>query len=114
MGLGYEISVKKTFRPSTVVGDRGGWWWPIVRELFTGAWQRNMERSTESVLANDSVYACIERIASDIGKCRIKSVEQDGNGIWNEIDFAAFLPCCASQIISRRVFSFWKAGSSAS
>lgn len=93
--FGFEISVaRKAYYPrsSTLVGDRGTWWWPIVREPFTGAWQRNMERTTESIFAHHAVYACIERIASDIAKCRLRLVEQDSNGIWQEIEASAFSP----------------------
>jgi HK97 family phage portal protein len=92
--FGYEIAFTKSLPPpgSTLVGDRGRWWWPVVREPFTGAWQRNREQSTENVLANAAVYACIDRIASDIAKCRLRLVEQDDDGIWNEIDVPAFTP----------------------
>jgi HK97 family phage portal protein len=70
---------------------RGGWF-PIVHEPFTGAWQRNIELRGESLLAYHAVYACIDRIASDIAKCRIRLVEQDSDMIWNEVDVPAFSP----------------------
>jgi len=77
---------------STLPGDRGNWWWPIVHEPFTGAWQRNLELRGENILAFHAVYACLERIASDIAKCRLKLVEQDDEGIWEEIEVPAFTP----------------------
>src|SRR5262245_27907642 len=77
---------------STMPLDRGNWWFPVVREPFTGAWQRNVELRTESILAFHAVYACLERIASDIAKCRLRLVEEDTNGIWNEISVPAFTP----------------------
>jgi HK97 family phage portal protein len=76
---------------SPIVDNRGGWW-PIVRESFTGAWQRNMEWTTDTVLAHHAVYACITRIAQDIGKLRPKLVERDENGIWSEVENAAHSP----------------------
>jgi HK97 family phage portal protein len=92
--LGFDLSVKRAVPPGAqlISGDRGRWWWPIVREPFTGAWQRNSELRAESVLAMYAVYACIERIASDVGKCRLKLVEKDENDIWTEADSAAFAP----------------------
>jgi HK97 family phage portal protein len=77
---------------TTLPGDRGNWWYPVVHEPFTGAWQRNIELRPESILAFHAVYACIERIASDIAKCRLRLVEQDSNGIWDEVDVPAFTP----------------------
>jgi HK97 family phage portal protein len=77
---------------SPIVGDRGNWWFPVVREPFTGAWQRNQEITQESVLTSYAVYACIDRIASDVSKCRFRLVEEDANGIWNEISVPAFSP----------------------
>jgi phage portal protein BeeE len=76
---------------SPVVDNRGGWW-PIIREPFTGAWQRNQEWTTDTVLAHHAVYACITRIAQDIGKLRPKLVERDANGIWTETENAAHSP----------------------
>lgn len=72
--------------------DRGRWWSSLIREPFTGAWQRNMEERTESVVSYNPVYSCITLIASDVAKCRLKLVEQDSNGIWNEIQSPAFSP----------------------
>jgi HK97 family phage portal protein len=67
------------------VSDRGGWS-PWVREPFGGAWQRNVEWSTDTVLAHHAVYACVTLIASDIGKLRPRLVEKDRHGIWTEVE----------------------------
>lgn len=69
---------------------RGGWF--RIFEPFTGAWQRNIEYTAESVMTFPAVYACIQLIASDIGKLRIRLVEQDDEGIWNETERSAFSP----------------------
>jgi HK97 family phage portal protein len=74
-----------------VSSNRGGWW-PTVREPFAGAWQRNKEWTTDTVLAHHAVYACITRIAQDFGKLRPKLVEQDDDGIWSEIENGAHSP----------------------
>lgn len=71
--------------------SRGGWW-PLVREPFSGAWQRNLSMTQEDVLGFAAVYACVTLIASDIGKIRIKLVELDRDGIWNETESPAFSP----------------------
>jgi hypothetical protein len=65
---------------------------PLIRESFTGAWQRNIEVRAETLLTFHAVYACVTRIAQDIGKLRIKLVEQDSDGIWTEVSSPAFSP----------------------
>jgi HK97 family phage portal protein len=69
-----------------------GGWWPLIREPFMGAWQRNMEERPETLLTYHAVYSCITLIASDIAKCRLKLMQQDSDGIWSEIVVAAFSP----------------------
>lgn len=80
----------KSATPYTVDG-RGGWT-PWIREPYTGAWQKNDEWTADTVLAYHAVYACITLIANDIGKLREKLVEQDSDGIWNEVKNPAFSP----------------------
>jgi HK97 family phage portal protein len=70
---------------------RGGWW-PVVREVYAGAWQRNVEVSFDNVLSFHAVFACQTLIASDISKLRIKLVAQDSDGIWTEVKNAAYSP----------------------
>jgi HK97 family phage portal protein len=93
--FGFEIARAKAAVPATTVPT--GWdskrgWWPIVSEPFTGAWQRNMEFRTQDVLAYSAVYACVTLIAADIGKLRVRLVEQDSDLIWSEINSPAFSP----------------------
>lgn len=78
--------------PLTPISDGRGRWWPLIREPFTGAWQRNQEWTTDTVLAHHAVYACVTRIAQDIGKLRPKLVEKDEDGIWSEIENTAHSP----------------------
>jgi HK97 family phage portal protein len=76
-----------------MISDRSGWSsWPIIREPFTGAWQRNLEIRNETVLTYHAVYSCVSLIATDVSKCRLKFVEQVKTGIWNEIHSSAFSP----------------------
>lgn len=75
--------------------DRGRTWWPVVREPFSGAWQRNISTTKESVLAFGAVYSCVTLIASDVAKIRIRLVEQDRDGVWTETKVPAFSPVLA-------------------
>ena len=93
--LGLEISraVRKEVVPAAwnSVDSRGGWW-NVIRESYTGAWQQNVEVRLDSVLAYNAVFACISLISADFGKLRPKLVQQDEDGIWSEINSAAFSP----------------------
>jgi HK97 family phage portal protein len=88
----YEITIKKAIPGNLASVESRGGWWPIVREPFSGAWQENEEESVETVVSNSTVFACVTLIASDMAKMRLRLVEQDSDGIWNEIDSPAFSP----------------------
>lgn len=71
-------------------------WWPIIRESFTGAWQQNVEIRLEDTLSHPTVFACVTLISSDIGKMRLRLVQEDeqddGSSIWVPVDNPAFSP----------------------
>jgi len=78
---------------SPVTASRGsGGWYPVVREPYLGAWQRNEEVRPASVLSYGPVWACASLISQDIGKMRLRLVAQDDDGIWTETTSAAFSP----------------------
>ena len=64
---------------------RGGGWWPIIRESFTGAWQQNVEIQAGDVLTYSAVFACVTLIASDIAKLGLWLVEEDEHGVWTKV-----------------------------
>lgn len=80
-----------SLRPLSPTSAAGSWW-PIIRESFTGAWQKNVEVSLGTVATNPTLFACLTLIAGDIAKQCLRLVEQDANGIWNETDSPAFSP----------------------
>lgn len=90
--LGFDITRSKAVPPnlSSISSDRG--WLSLIREPFTGAWQMNLEQRNDTVLTYHAIYACVTLIATDVSKCRNRLVEQDENGIWNEVEVAAFSP----------------------
>ena len=93
--LGFSITrSRKSASPVTSPPSSRGGWWPIVREGFTGAWQRNIEVRPENVLSFYAVYSCVTLIASDIGKLRIKLMQRDKAepDIWHETESPAFSP----------------------
>jgi len=88
--FGLDITRKRHEALSPVV-PRGSGWWRIL-ESFSGAWQQNVEVRYDSVLSFHADFACRTLIASDIAKLRIKLVQQDSNGIWQEVKNSAYSP----------------------
>lgn len=78
---------KAVEKSTQTVPSNGGWWGWLVKEAFTGAWQKNIEWRREDVLAYHAVFSCISLIASDISKLRPRIV-RDANGIWTEVPLA--------------------------
>lgn len=64
---------------------RGGWL-SLIREAFTGAWQKNIEVSQDVVLANHAVFTCISLISSDISKMPAVLKGKTSDDIWQNID----------------------------
>jgi len=70
-----------------------GWYpWGVVRESFTGAWQRNIELRADTALSYFAVWACTRLITTDMGKMCLRLVQQDADGIWTETSSPAFSP----------------------
>jgi HK97 family phage portal protein len=86
-----KTTAKAYVGPTDVLGlsgPGGGGWYGIggvVREPFSGAWQRNIALDTRGCTAFSAVYACVSLRARDIGKLRIKLMEQSATGIWSEV-----------------------------
>ncbi len=89
--FGFEITRVKSMTQQ-VPSQHGGGWWPLIKEPFSGAWQRNKSWKLDSVLAHHAVYTCVTLIASDIGKLRPKLVRKTNAGIWEEGENPAFSP----------------------
>jgi len=96
-GLDISISKATTVPPYTALQppynhDRGNWWFPIIREPFTGAWQKNMPLRGENLLSYFAVYSCISLISQDIGKLNIELMGKVDDDLWQETESAAFSP----------------------
>lgn len=63
--------------------NQGGWI-PLIRESFSGAWQRNIEVNQETALSYYAVFSCISLISSDISKMRPVFKKMDSYSIWNQ------------------------------
>ena len=97
MANGMLITLQRALAPASTktlmpVDNRGGWW-PVLREAWSGAWQHNVQTTLEDGLRYWAVFRCINLIASDISKMRIKLVEQnEATRLWSEVEAPAFSP----------------------
>lgn len=87
--FGFEITRRQKALSSVPV-SRG--WWPLIRESFTGAWQRNQEERLDSLLQYPTLYACVSRIATDIGKLPFALKAKNSSGIWEAVENPAYSP----------------------
>jgi HK97 family phage portal protein len=91
--FGYELTLERKATPLRPPASGSQGWWPIVREPYTGAWQRNDPITTESAVSNPSVFGCVSGIAQDISKLAPPLLlEQDADGFWQETTNAAYSP----------------------
>src|SRR4029077_18585898 len=90
-------------------GTGSGGWYPIVREPFTGAWQRNVPPINADVASSfHADFACKTLIARDIAKLRVKLVEKDENDIWLETTNPAFSPVLRQPNTYQTRNQFWE------
>ena len=90
-GLPVPFTGEKQKALQSVPQGRGGWM-PLIREPWSGAWQRNLEINVDTAASFHADFACKTLIARDIAKLRVKLVEKDKNDIWTETTNPAFSP----------------------
>ncbi len=66
--------------------------WQTILESYGGAWQSNVTIELTNVLTHPTIFSCVTLIASDIAKMRLRLVELDEDGIWNEVSNPAYSP----------------------
>jgi len=80
---------KRKALSSVPIGNGG--WYPLIREPFAGAWQRNLEINIDTATSFHADFACTTLISRDIAKLRMKLSERTNN-IWSETTNPAFSP----------------------
>jgi HK97 family phage portal protein len=90
-GLPIPFTGEKQKALQNLPQGRGGWV-PLIREPFSGAWQRNLEINVDTASSFSADFACKTLIARDIAKLRVKLAEKDKNNVWSEITSPAFSP----------------------
>lgn len=86
------IGRKSTGDFVTQIPQTDGGWWPIIREGFSGAWQRNVQATATDALTHPTFWACLTLIAGDIAKLRPMVVKEDADGVAIEEDNPAYSP----------------------
>ena len=89
--LGFTIARTKTIHGTPVPASRNGW--RRILEAFTGAWQQNVEETRADLFCYPTLYACVMRIATDLGRLPFCLKQKNKlNGIWTEVENAAYSP----------------------
>lgn len=86
-----HILRKRLFRKSLSTVDTSRGWLPLFFGWSSTAWQADDPVSLQDALGHPTVYACVTQIAADIGKLRLRLMENK-KGIWQEIESPAFSP----------------------
>jgi HK97 family phage portal protein len=84
-GREVTVSVRKSADDVAHWSEESGGWWPVIREGYAGAWQQNITIRRETLIAFTPVYACMTRIAQDIGKMPMRLMEKTGDNVWAEV-----------------------------
>lgn len=81
--FGFNIAREKRAPDSLSTVD-GGWrnGWRRILEPFSGAWQQNASEKRGDLITYPTLYACIMRIATDIGKLPAGLRRRTPDGIW--------------------------------
>jgi HK97 family phage portal protein len=66
--------------------------WRRILESFSGAWQMNVEERRGELITYPTLYACIYRISSDIGKLPYRLRRRMDTGVWQEATSPAYDP----------------------
>src|SRR5690625_3928665 len=69
---------------------RGGW--ARILEPFTGAWQRNKSETRGALTTYPTLYACLHRLSTDMGKLPFRLVRRTEDGVFLETRNTAYSP----------------------
>jgi HK97 family phage portal protein len=86
----FGLTIERNRKSLASVPQRG--WFRIIGESFAGAWQKNVTVTQAELVSYPTLYACVMRIASDIGKLPFCLKQVDDNGIWKEVPNPAYSP----------------------
>lgn len=66
--------------------------WRVVSESFPGAWQKNVEETVGDLVTYPTLYSCLHRVSSDIGKLPFSVLKKEGTNVLIPADLPAISP----------------------
>lgn len=88
----FGLSITREKALESVGGGFRSGWRSLIREPFTGAWQRNREEKRGDMVTYPTLYACLMRISTDIGKLPYSLRTRAPGGVWTEVANSAYDP----------------------
>lgn len=89
--FGIEIKRASKEKAMNPVADyRGGW--RRISESYAGAWQQGVDERRCDLITYPTLYACISRISSDIGKLPFSLRTENENGVRATVSNASYDP----------------------
>lgn len=105
--LGFDLPFGRQKAGTLSPVDNRGGWFPVF-ESYPGAWQQNVVVDRETVLSYHAVFACVTLIASDISKLRVKLVQMQESGVWQEVKNPAYDPVLRKPNKMQTRNQFWE------
>jgi HK97 family phage portal protein len=90
VSLREEVSDLRRKTASDLITHLPNLWWPILKESFAGAWQRNMYAAVEDCATHPTFWSCITLIAGDIAKCEPMLVEEQPDGTCQPVEVPVY------------------------
>lgn len=84
--------LRRSVSTAVPVASTGSGGWRRILEPYAGAWQQNVTITHETACAYATLYACLARISTDIGKLPFQLKQLDFNGLWRETTNPAYSP----------------------
>ena len=89
--LGKQVAPGEEQKSLGVLNTSANHWYSLIREPYSGAWQRNDELKLSDALGYPTLYACVTLISQDIAKLPFMLMEQQGE-VWVKQSRASYDP----------------------
>jgi HK97 family phage portal protein len=105
--FGYDLTLTKQ-KALSPVSDSNRGWITLIKEPFTGAWQKGVEVDRNLVTTHFAVWACTTLIARDIAKLGSPEFKRKVGNIWVTGESPAYTPLLRKPNQFQTPNQFWE------